>query len=211
MKPKTYRRLTHLLFAFLFLVFLLLYLLLGGAGIRSQGKGDGWDTLHTQMGTIELSEVRSGGFALEPLPVQTPTSPGDEEFDRNVLCCEAALHNEGTGAIQVTVSVFGTEVLEDAASNEGLTGTYLEYPPETDPFDGGKYGAWMKAASLTEDPQAKNMTLYMTGPDNRITLEAGETRQVAFLFWVDSDQVQTLTDLQREGYSATVKLISRCV
>lgn len=209
MKPKTYRRLTHFLFAFLFVMFFLLYLLLGGAGrMPRKGGGGGWGKLHREMGTIRLSEVRSGGFALEELPVQEPTELGGENFNENVLRCDATLYNEGEGPIQVTLSVFGTQVL--GTENRGLTGTYTDYSPEEEPFKGGDYAAWLSQVGLTRDPEGVNMTLYLSGGSSKtLTLEVGETRQLSVLFWVDAAQVESLTNLDRGEYSATVKLISR--
>lgn len=209
MKPKTYRRLTRLLFFFLFLMFVLLFFLFGGVGRMPQrGEGGGGGILHREMGTIHLSEIRSGGFALEELPVQSPSRPGEDTFNENVMRCDATLYNESTGPIQVAVSVFGTHVLETA--NIGLSGTYVDYSAQAAPFPDKDYGSWMAARSLQPDEQAKNMALYLPpSATHTLTLEAGETRQLTVLFWVDSDHVEALTNLDRSQYSATVRLISR--
>lgn len=209
MKPKTYRRLTRFLFLFLFLMFFLLYLLMGGAGRMPQrGGGSGWGVLHKEMGTIRLSEVRSGGFSLDELPVQDPTRPGEEDFNHNVLRCDATLHNEGEGPIQVTLSIFGTQVL--STDNQGLTGLWLDYPPGADPFSGKEYAAWLEGKTLEKSGDAGNMTLYLPRPGaTTLTLEAGETRQLALLLWVDADEVDILTELDRDQYSVTAKFISR--
>lgn len=216
MTQKTYRRVTRFLFCFLFLVFFLLYLLLSQrydrAGVNRGGGG--WRNRSLALGAVTVSEVRSGGFILDEFPFPGPTAPEKDDFLKNVLVCRAELINEGGGPVDVTVGIHGTALAEGGGdANPGLCGGFYYYEGETDPI-GGDY------ASLLSDPGAglkvydrgeRNMELYLAegAYPTRFRMEPGGARTLVLFFWVDEDEMDFITDLDREGYSVTVKLTSR--
>lgn len=210
MSQRSYRRLTRFLFFFLFLVFFLLYLLLSGRPQYSTqtGGGSGWNERHLTLGDIRVSEVRSSGFIVDEFPIPASTRVGDEDFNENVILCSTSVHNEGEVAVEVTVSIHGSKKNDSGIPNPGLCCGFYHYPGQgEDP--GEDFAALLGATPWVKTPHGeKNLALYVRD-GSTFRLAPGETRHISLFFWVDADEVPTLTNIERDDYSITVKLTSR--
>ena len=209
MSQKTYRRLTRFLFLFLFLVFLLLYLLLSRRYDRASanGGGYGWRNRNLALGDVKISDVRSGGFIVDEFPFGQSTSPAAEDFDRQVAVCRTHIVNEGEVAVNVGMSIHGTRLGEGDAPLYGLNCGAYTYAGEDDPA-GADYAAFLTRTSALP-PDGQRLTLWQEPDGGTMRIPAGESRSLVLFVWVDEAEVPTLTDLDRERYSVTVKLTSR--
>lgn len=209
MSQKRYRKLTRFLFVFLFLVFLLLYLLLSRRYDHAgpNGGGTGWRNRSLSLGDVKVSDVRSGGFIVDEFPFSDVTAPGAADFSDRVLVCRTHVQNEGDVAVNVALSIHGTRLGEGETPPAGLCGGVYHYAGETDPV-GADYAAFLTQAQAV-DPDPQRFSLWREDDAYPIRLEAGESRTLVLFFWVDSRSVPTLTDLDRDHYSVTVKLTSR--
>lgn len=210
MTQKQYRRLTRGLFFFLLLVFFLLYLLLSHQYDRAgpSGGGSGWRNRRLALEPIQVSEVRSSGFIVDEFPFSASTTPTDQDFDQNLLVCAAQVTNTGTVRVNVDVSIHGTDLKDGSPPPQGLCCGFYHHGGE-DPYQ-GDYAAFFAppAAQALGEPR---LTLWLQEGDSprSFSLAPGETRYLTLCFWVDQDVLPTLTDLDRESYSVTVKLTSR--
>ncbi len=210
MSQRNYRRLTRGLFLFLFLVFFLLYLLLSGRPEHSTrtGSGSHWKERHLTLGEVRVSEIRSGGFIVNEFPIPGATRMGDADFNENVLRCSTSVYNEGEVAVEVTASIYGTKKNDVAILNPGLCCGFYHRDGAEEAAD-EDFAALLSSPRWEKTPRSeKNLELYIQDSSS-FRLEPGETRSLSLLFWVDADHVPTLTNLEREGYSVTVKLTSR--
>lgn len=216
MTQKQYRRLTHFLFFFLFLVFFLLYLLLSRRydHASATGGGTGWRDRRLALGTVTISDVRSGGFIVDEFPIPAPTTPEAEDFDRQVLVCRAKLYNEGETAINVSAGIYGTALGQKSDDDEGLC-CAVYHDTGDDPVS-PDYGAFLADGANGFQVSArseKNLVLYEARSTYplQFTMDPGETRYLTLIFWVDENVRPAVTDLDRDAYSVTVKLTSRGV
>lgn len=210
MTQKQYRRLTRGLFLFLFLVFFLLYLLLSHSydHASANGGGTGWRNRKLALEPIQVSEIRSSGFIVDEFPFSGSTDPAAEDFHKRLLVCNAQVTNSGTAAVNVGVSIHGTDLKDGSPPPEGLCCGFYHYGGE-DPV-GEDYAAFLSAPA-TERLTEPRLSLWLQERlyPQSFRLEVGETRYLTLFFWVDQSVVPTLTDLDQESYSVTVKLTSR--
>lgn len=209
MSQKTYRRLTRFLFAFLFLVFVLLYLLLSHGYDRASptGGGSGWRLRRLELGDVPVSDERSGGFIVDEFPFPASTHPGAAEFDKRLVLCRTAVVNQGEVAVDVALKIYGTRLDGEETPPAGLNCGAYHYSGEADPV-GEDYMAFLDRAQAAP-PDAQALVLWQEAGGGAFRLEAGASRELVLFFWVDDGTVSTLTDLARERYSVTVKLTSR--
>lgn len=214
MSQKTYRRLTRFLFLLLFLLFFLLYLLLSGQpGHRRRGGGGGaggWEERRLTLGDVQVSEIRSGGFLVQEFPEIESTSVSAGDFPQKLTLCATSVHNEGESAVNVSLAVSGTVHSPDAPVNPGLCCAVYHYAGDADPA-GGDYAALLSDGSWTALPHDRqNLELWISRLRPMVfQLQPGETRRLVLLFWVDEAVLPTVTELDRNAYSVTVKLTSR--
>lgn len=209
MSQKSYRRLTRALFLLLFLLFLLLYLLLQGksGGRPGGGSGSNWMERTLPLGDIQVSDVRSGGFIVDEFPIPASSLMGSEDFNENIIAVTTTLHNEGDVAVDITPSIYGSRKAEDANANPGLCCGFYTYSGEADPA-GGDYAAYLSGGGWTVTPHSEK-ALELRVREAAFSIPPGELRHIVLLFWVDEEQLPTLTDLERNSYSVTIKLTSR--
>ncbi|MEG1720345.1 MAG: hypothetical protein RR281_01425 [Pseudoflavonifractor sp.] len=216
MTHKAYRYLTHALFIFLAILFVLLYLLINFNEKASRTpSAHGWDKLSRNLGTVTVSDVRSGGFILGELPIPASTTLDAEDFDSNVITCRALVKNEGEVTVKVSMDVYGTDLSNGDPPPPALCGSYRYYESaEAAPTEG--YRSFLKGhmADFTiYHHDEKNMEIYADQAHYPavFTLAPGESRQFEFFFWADAVALPYLSDLERDAYSVTVKLTSRAL
>lgn len=212
MTQRGYRRLTHFLFIFLFVVFFLLYLLLSQRKSASLAGG-GWGNLEKNLGQVELSEIRSGGFIVDRFPLDAAINLSDVDFDENVLTCRATLHNEGVELIKVAMDIYGTVLVNVSNTNPGLCASYYYYSGGTDPL-APDYAAFLADPGSrfhVYPPEEKHIELRANRLDypTEFMLEPDETKHLVLLFWVDEAAHPLVTDQDRANYSVTVKFTAR--